>query len=202
MLSTAHVLVVLVLTTGQSPQLPSTAADLPATREQRIAALRATAKEHIEQERTIYSAPELDDIDARYRSAHVDYPWGLLRRDAGPILRQLVADYPKSNRAGCAALRLARQTSGDDREQYLKDVIRDFSGAWCESGAQVGAVARALLAVHYAGLEKYDEAERWAKEMLRLFPGAIEESGAPLDDVLTGIQLLRRSPPRGSGPLS
>jgi hypothetical protein len=76
--------------------------------------------------------------------------------------------------------------------EHLKRVIRGFSNAWCESGAQVGEVARAMLAVHYAGLERYDEAELLAKELLGLYPGAIEESGAPLDDVLAGMQLPKK----------
>lgn len=89
-------------------------------------------------------------------------------------------------------LRLARWASGEERERSLKRTIKDFSGTWCDNGVQVGALARALLAVDYAGLDKYDEAERWAKEVVQFFPGAIEDSGAPLDDVLTGVQLLRK----------
>jgi len=189
----AHVFVALVLTTPQNAQVPRANTDLLAAREQRIAALRATAQEQIAQERAIYSEQEMDDIAARYQAAHQTGGLGVFfRTDATPLLLQLIADYPKSNRAGCAMLHLARQASGEDRERYLKRTIRDFSGMWCESGVQVGALARALLALHYAGLENYDEAERWAKELVRLFPGAIEESGAPLDDVVIGIRLLRK----------
>jgi hypothetical protein len=69
--------------------------------------------------------------------------------------------------------------------------MANHSNAWCESGVQVGALARAKLAVHQAGLGQFDEAERLAQEVLAQFPGAIDESGAPLDDVLEGIRLLR-----------
>ena len=72
-------------------------------------------------------------------------------------------------------------------------VIANHSHAWCESGVQVGGLARALLAVHYAGLEQYDLAERLAQETTTLFPDSIDDSGAPLRDLVTGIRLLRDS---------
>jgi hypothetical protein len=160
-------------------------------RASRIATLRAEAKAHIDQERTLYSEEELRDIEARYRSAHQrDYPM-FLRRDAAPILRELVTAYPQSNRSGCAVLDLARLASGEVREQYLREAIANHHQAWCESGVQVAALARARLAIHYAGLEQFEEAERLATELLTLFPGAIDDSGAPLDDVLKGVRLLR-----------
>jgi len=192
MVLTGHVLVAVILTLSQAPQVPASKPDL-AVREQRIAALRAAAQDQIDQERTIYSQQELDDIATRWQAAHQPAPYDVfLRRDAAPLLSQLIADYPKSNRAGCAMLHLARQAPGEERERELKRTIKDFSGAWCENGVQVGALARALLAVHCIGLDKYDEAERWAKQVVQLFPGAVDDSGAPLDDLLTGIQLLRK----------
>jgi hypothetical protein len=179
-------------------QLPPVAADSGVTHAARVEALRAKAKEQIQQDRLLYSESQIQDLEARYQSAHQDAFPMLLRRDAGPILVDLIAAYPKSNRSGCAVLKLARLASGkEERERYLKEGIATHSGAWCESGVQVGALARALLAVQYAGSGKLDEAERLAKELLTLFPGAIDESGAPLDDVLEGIRLLRgRDPPR------
>jgi hypothetical protein len=173
-------------------QLPAVKADDAAAREARVEALRAKAKEQILQDRVLYSESQVQDLEARYQSAHQDGSLHtFLRRDAAPILMELIAAYPKSNRAGCAALQLARLVPAQERERYLKQAIANHSGAWCESGVQVGALARALLAIQYAGSGKFDEAERFAKELLTLFPGAIDESGAPLDDVLEGIRLLR-----------
>jgi hypothetical protein len=65
----------------------------------------------------------------------------------------LAARYPRSNRAGCAAVELAQMSTGDVREQYLKKAIDQHSDAWFENGAQVGPLAMALLAMHYAGLD-------------------------------------------------
>jgi hypothetical protein len=179
-----------------APQPPAVKVDDPVTHAARVEALRAKAEEQILQDRVIYSESQLQDIEARYQSAHQD--GGLrsfLRRDAAPILSELIAVYPKSNRSGCAALQLARLVPAKDRERYLKEAIANHSGAWCESGVQVGALARALLAVQYAGSGKFDDAERLARELLALFPGAIDESGAPLDNVLEGIRLLRERDP-------
>ena len=184
-------LVALVMAASPIAQVPRIAADPPVSRTSRVEALRAKARERLEQDRTIYSEREVEDIEARYRAAHRDDFPLLLRSDAAPILQQLIADYPTSQRAGCAVLHLARLTTGEDRERYLKQAIRNHGDAWCESGVQVGALARALLAVQYAGLEKFDEAERLGEELVTQFPGAIDESGAPLDDVLTGIRLLK-----------
>lgn len=99
MLSTAHVLVVVALTIPQSAQVPAQSTDPLAARQQRIAALRATAQEQIDRERIIYSEQELDDIATRWRAAHQPAPLDMLfRRDAAPLLSQLIADYPKSCR--------------------------------------------------------------------------------------------------------
>jgi hypothetical protein len=166
-------------------------ADSGVFRTPQIEALRAKAKEQIELERALYSESELQDIEARYRAAHRDDFPMFLRREAAPILLQLIADYPKSNRSGCAVLDLARLASGDEREHYLRQAIRNHGNAWCESGVQVGALARARLAVHYAGLGKIDEAEHLAEQLVTGFPGAIDESGASLDNVLKGVRLLR-----------
>jgi hypothetical protein len=192
-------LLALCVAGAQTAQVLPLTTELAVSRAVRVEALRAKAKKQIEQERAIYSARELEDIEARYRAAHrEDFPM-FLRRDAAPILLQLIADYPKSNRSGCAVLHLARLASGEDLERYLKHAIGNHGDAWCESGVQVGALARARMAVHYAALEKFDEAERLAEELATLFPGAIDESGASLDDVLEAVRLLRHPGGRFEG---
>lgn len=181
-----------------SPQAAQTT-DVTVSHTARVEALRAKAKEEIEQERALYSVSELTDIEARYRAAHRDDFPMFLRRDAAPILLELIARYPKSNRSGCAVLDLARLVAGERREHYLRQAIRNHGGAWCASGVQVGALARARLAVYYAGVGRFDEAERLAEELVTFFPGAIDESGASLDDVLNAVRLLRQ-PSESSDP--
>jgi hypothetical protein len=82
-----------------------------------------------------------------------------LVQDATPIVLDLVAKYPRSTRAGCAVLQLAQHSNGDARKRYLELAIANHGDAWCDNGVQVGALARALLAMSYADANRFDEAE-------------------------------------------
>lgn len=164
-------------------------------REEILTALRQRAKVRIDAEALAFSAAELAEIEARYRSAFrpevLDGRAFLRRPGAEPILVALVRRYPRANRAGCALLLLAQLSTGARREYYLREAIRFRGDAWFENGVQVGALARAMLAIHLAGLERFDEAEGVAAELVRDFPGAIDQTGASLDDTLTAIKQLR-----------
>lgn len=165
-------------------------------RAERMAALRVRAKARFEAEGQAFSVADLADIEARYRSAfRSDVFDGLsfLRHpEAGPILKELIRRYPQSNRAGCALVVLAQQSTGAQREGFLRQAIEHDRDAWFENGVQVPAVARAMLAIHLAGLERFDEAEKVAAALVERFPGAIDQSGATLDDTLIAIKQLRR----------
>jgi len=160
--------------------------------------LRQRAKVRIDAEALAFSAAEVADIEARYRSAFrpevLDGRTFLRRPEAEPILVALVRRYPRANRAGCALLLLAQLSTGPRREHYLREAISFKGDAWFENGVQVGALARAILAIHLAGLERFDEAEAVAAELVQDFPGAIDQTGASLDDTLTAVKQLR--PPR------
>ena len=91
-------------------------------------------------------------------------------------------------------MELAQQSTGARRERYLREAIGFEGDAWFENGVQVAALARAMLAVHLAGLERFDEAERVATELVTRFPGSVDSTGASLDDTLLAIKLLRLSP--------
>jgi hypothetical protein len=169
-------------------------ADAVAARQDRdelLWGLQRRAQARIDDERLIFSAAELADIEARYASARSHDGLLFRRPGAEEILLDLVRRYPRSNRAGCALLDLAQMSTGARREGYLRQAIGTHDHAWFPSGVQVGALARAMLAVHLAGLERFDEAERWAAELVKEFPGSVDQSGATLDDTLTAIRLLR-----------
>ena len=140
--------------------------------------MRALARAHIDAEAQRFTPAELADIEARYRMAHARGLPMLTGPEAVAILEPLIERYPLSNRAGCAALEVARAAPADTRERLLEEVIAKHGDAWFENGVQVGAAARASLATHLAGLDRYDEAERIAVEMVQRFPGAIDETGA------------------------
>jgi hypothetical protein len=156
-----------------------------------LSALRRRARARVDAENAVFSAAELAEIEARYASAHMNGLPFVRRPDGEEILRDLVRRYPRANRAGCAVLQLAQVSTGARREQYLRQAIGQYDEAWFEDGVQVGALARAMLAVHLAGLGRFDEAERFASQLVSGFPGAIDHSGATLDDTLNAIRLLR-----------
>lgn len=160
-------------------------------REEVLRALQRRAQARIDEERLVFSVAELADIEARYASARSPDRLLFRRTEAEEILLELVRRYPRSNRAGCALLDLAQMSKDARREAYLRQAIGAHDNAWFPSGVQVGALARAMLAVHLAGLQRFDEAERLAAELVKEFPGSVDQTGATLDDTLTAIQLLR-----------
>ena len=149
--------------------------------------LRAKAQARMLQDRDVYTAEEFQAIEAIYQSANRD----LRAPESRDRLLELVEKYPKANRTGCALLYLAQGAKGDEREAFLKQAIADHSDAWYGDGTQVGAFARAQLAVHYANSNRRDEAMALATEIERLFPGAVDHSGAPLADTLKRFKLLQ-----------
>lgn len=148
--------------------------------------LRAAAQERMRADRARYSAEQLRDIETLYQSANRD-----IRADgAQAALRDLIAKYPQSNRAGCALLYVARMSQGDEREMLLKQAIADHSDARYGDGTQVGAFARALLADWYARSGRKDEARKLAAEMVEKYPGAVDHSGGRIADVLRKMGLI------------
>ena len=160
-----------------------------ASRDRQLAALRLKAENRVAEDLTGSSPTELLDIEAdrSTRLAQTSLP----DRSRRKVLEVLAARYPRSNRAGCAAVELAQMSTGDVREQYLKKAIDQHPDAWFETGAQVGPLAMALLAMHYAGLDRLPEAEKLAADLLLRYPGSVDSSGAPLDELPAGLKSLR-----------
>ena len=149
--------------------------------------LRAKAQARMLQDRDVYTAEEFQAIEAIYQSANRN----LRAPESRDRLLELVEKYPKANRTGCALLYLAQGAKGDEREAFLKQAIADHCDAWYGDGTQVGAFARAQLAVYYANSNRRDEAIALATEVERLFPGAVDHSGAPVADTLKRFKLLQ-----------
>lgn len=62
------------------------------------------------------------------------------------VLRQVLEKYPKSNRAGCAALYLGQfSKDASESEKLLELAIKDYSDCYYLNGTSVGAFARLLL---------------------------------------------------------
>lgn len=159
--------------------LPSAAQDSKPA----IETLRARAQERMRQDLSIYSREDLRALEELYQTANRD----LRGPEAKSILQRVVKEYPKSNRAGSAVLYLAQMSSGAEREAYLQAAIKDHSDTWYGDGVQVGALARAQLALFYAANDKPSDAKKLAKEVEERFPGAVDHGGRPLTDMLRSI---------------
>ncbi len=149
-------------------------------------ALRAQAQERMSIDRRLMSDQEFREIESLYQQANRD----LRAPAAKETLVQLVAKYPKSNRAGCALLYLAQMSAGSERESYLKKAIEKYGESWYGNGVQVGALARAQLAIYYANNGRPDDARKLAQEIGSKFPGAVDHSGARLAAGLRVLHLL------------
>lgn len=139
-------------------------------------------------DREIFSAEEMKQIETLYQSANRN----LQAPGSKDVLLQLMQNYPRSNRAGCAALYLAvRSEHAADREQQLQDAIRDHADAMYGDGVQVGAMARAELAFMYTRNGRTAEAQKLADEVNQLYPGAVDHRGRRLAE---GMRRLLATP--------
>jgi hypothetical protein len=149
--------------------------------------LRVAAQERMRQDLTTFSREQLRAIEELYQSANRD-----LRDPAAKgKLEQLVDKYPASNRTGCAVLYLAQLSEGSEREAYLRRAMRDHADTRYGDGAQVGALARVMLAGFLVNTGRLEEARTLAEETVTLFPGAIDHGGNRIADALRRMKLLR-----------
>jgi len=172
---------------GGAGQAPATAG--AQRTDPNLEALRAKAQERMALDRGLLSSDEFRELESLYQSANRD----LRSPDANAKLKEVVRRFPQSNRAGCAVLYLAQLSEGTAREEYLKSAIARYSNSWYGDGVQVGARARAQLAVSYANSGRGDEAQKLAQELQALFPSAVDHSGVRLAE---GLKMLKsqRSP--------
>jgi hypothetical protein len=152
----------------------------------KLEALRARAQARFLRDREVFTVQEFRDLETLYQAANRD-----IRAPGGrDLLLQVVAKYPRSNRAGCAVLYLAQISSGSERESFLKRAIAEHGDDWYGDGVQVGALARAYLAGHYADTNRRDEAVALAEEVRKSFPEAVDHTGGSLIEMLQRMKLL------------
>ena len=149
-----------------------------------LATLRLAARARMAKDRATYTAQELTEIEALYGQ-------GSMKTDAGQrAYATLIQRFAKSNRAGCAALYLARVATGDDQKAKLQQAIRDYNDAWYGDGTQVGPYARTLLALQLKKAGDIDGARRLAAEVATYTPDAVEHQGRSLVAWLREAELL------------
>ena len=128
----------------------------------------------------IYSRDELKEIENLYQVANKQW-----RTEEGKdSLKKLINKYDKANRTGCALLYLGQMSKGEEREEYLKQTIADFSDCYYGDGVQVGAYARYYLAYHYKESGNTKKAAELFDEIGELYPNAIDHKAKLLSALI------------------
>lgn len=149
-----------------------------------VAAQRVAAKARMAKDRDAFTSDELRAIEALYQRG------SMKTAEGRAAYEELVRTWPKSNRAGCAQLYLARTARGAEREAALKRAFTEFDDTWYGDGTQVGPYARALLAIDYAEAGRTEEARALADEVATRSPDAVEHQGRSLVAALRAKGLL------------
>lgn len=151
-----------------------------ATKEELVAAERAKAKDRMRKDFEVYSREDLAKIEKLYQVANNEW-----KTDAGKqSLQQLISQYGKANRTGCALLYLGQMTQGDERVHYLTQAIKEFGDCYYGDGVQVGAYARLYLADTLKQAGQTDKADALIQEIKEQYPNAINHRGRLLADIL------------------
>lgn len=141
---------------------------------------RAGIRRKSAEERKIYTQEQLREIETLYQSANKD----LNNPEAKSALKSLIEKYPKANRTGCAVQYVAQLSEGQEREDYLKLAIKDFSDCFYGNGVQVGAYARFYLGFYYQKAGKTAEAKALFDEIRKDYPEAVNHKGKRLVSML------------------
>lgn len=151
-----------------------------ANTEQKVAEQRKLARVRMRKDSEHYSRDELREIESLYQVANKQWK----TQEGKESLETLIGKYDRANRTGCALLYLGQMSKGEEREEYLKKAISDFSDCFYGDGVQVGAYARYYLAYHYMEEGQKDKAEELFKEVVEKYPNAINHKGKLLADLI------------------
>lgn len=125
-----------------------------------------------------YTPEQLREAERLYQVAN--QKWG--STEAKESLQNMIKKYPDINRAGCALLYVAQQSSGEERANYLKQCIEKHNDCFYGDGVQVGAFARFLLAKDYSQNGKQKKAAALYKEIRTNYADAVDHRGKLLVD--------------------
>ncbi|MFH0953964.1 MAG: hypothetical protein V1873_06510 [Verrucomicrobiota bacterium] len=146
--------------------------------EARRAELRRKYEQRTTADLKIYTQQQLSTCEQLYQVSNREGDSPQVKAN----LEKVIAEYDKSNRAGCAALYLGQRTQGDEKVKYLTMAIEKHSDCMYGDGVQVGAYARFLLAAYYRDNGKKDAATKLFQEVRTQFPNAVNHRGGLLVD--------------------
>lgn len=148
---------------------PAAAANLDKIQKQQ----QQAARKRMAADRDNYQPEQLAQAERLYQVAN-NQP----RSDqAKQNLAELLVKFPEMNRSGCGLMYLAQWSSGAERAERLQQAIDLYSGCYYGDGAQVGALARFLLAQHYLEQGNMEKARQLFDELRQNFATAINHRG-------------------------
>ena len=148
------------------------------TRAARLQAINASiARQRAAQDRQIYTAEQLQEIEQLYQVANQK---GLRSEESRASLRQLLEKYDKANRTGCATLYYGQGSEGAERLEYLTRAVERFSDCYYFNGCQVGGFARYLLALSLWEAGQKDKARTLVNELRTTYKDATDHHGQPM----------------------
>ena len=148
--------------------------------EQIVAQQRIEAKKRMRKDSEFYSRDELREVETLYQVANKQWR----TQEGKDSLKELIKKYDKANRTGCALLYLGQMSKGEEREEYLKQAIEDFSDCFYGNGVQVGAYARYYLAYYYKKSGEEKKAKELFTEIDGEYPNAINHKGKLLSTLI------------------
>lgn len=159
-------------TFAQPPAEPKKTSDAALERAHRNN--RRKAEEMMARDSRVVSARDMNDLEQTYQLANRNPR----TPEAIEALKKVIEKYPKSNRAGCAALYLGRWTKGEEQELYLKQAIDQYSKSYYLDGTSVGGSARLILGTIYKQAGKETEANKLFEQVRKNYADAQDHTGA------------------------
>lgn len=131
------------------------------------------AEEMMARDSRVVSPRDMSDLEQTYQTANRN----TRSPEAIEALKKVLEKYPKSNRAGCAALYLGRWTQGEEQERYLKLAVDQYSKSYYLDGTSVGGLGRLVLGNLYKQSGKEAEANKLFDEIRKDYADAQGHSG-------------------------
>jgi tetratricopeptide (TPR) repeat protein len=134
---------------------------------------RRKAEEMMAKDSRVVPARDMSELEQTYQAANRNPR----TPEAIEALEKVVKKYPKTNRAGCAALYLGRWTRGNDQEKYLELAVQKYSDSYYLDGTSVGGYARLILGAMYQQTGKRTKAEKLFEEIRKDYAEAQDHTG-------------------------
>jgi tetratricopeptide (TPR) repeat protein len=141
---------------------------------------RRNAEEMMARDSRVVSPREMSELEQTYQIANRS----TRSPEAMEALKKVLEKWPKTNRAGCAALYLGRWSQGEDQERYLKLAIDQYSKCYYLDGTSVGGYARFVLGQIYKQTGKEADAKKLFDEIRKDYAEAEDHSDALLVEQL------------------